>query len=242
MQGVCKNQDNQLTNYLIISLGALSEKSTMLLFFIMEKEQILSNLQTRLGETSLSERTMMAYIENHLPEGESEPTEEYFAKAEKFFKSLNGQFSHDVAGKVNEFKKNYKPSTDTKEGEDSTITKLMAEVEKLRNEMNQGRLKTDAEKMRSEILSKKEELKIRNTAIWEDAVAAVDIQSDSKFDDTFAKAKEIYEGKMRRYFGEGARPYSVAEDSSGKKAQEENAKLRKGFLDKLRQEGKLPAN
>lgn len=75
----------------------------------MEKEQILSELTTRLGQTSLSSQTLMKYIDlNPLEEG-SEPDDTYFNKATGFLQGLQGQYNHDVATQVEDFKKNYKP-------------------------------------------------------------------------------------------------------------------------------------
>ena len=72
----------------------------------MEKEQILSELTTRLGQTSLSSQTLMKYIElNPVAEG-VEPDDAYYSKATSFLQGMQGQYNHDVATQVESFKKN----------------------------------------------------------------------------------------------------------------------------------------
>lgn len=74
----------------------------------MEKEQILSEMVAKLGKTSLSQRTISGYVEGNLPTDGVEPDDAYWQKHVGFLKSLDGNFSHDVAHAVDEFKKNYK--------------------------------------------------------------------------------------------------------------------------------------
>ena len=74
----------------------------------MEKEQILSEMVAKLGKTSLSQRTISGYVEGNLPTDGVEPDDAYWQKHVGFLKSLDGNFSHDVAHAVDEFKKSYK--------------------------------------------------------------------------------------------------------------------------------------
>ena len=75
----------------------------------MEQEKILSTLSEKLGETSFSPQTLQTYVElNPIAEG-SEPDEAYWNKAVNFLKGMQGQYNHDVATRVEDFKKNYKP-------------------------------------------------------------------------------------------------------------------------------------
>ena len=75
----------------------------------MEQEKILSTLSEKLGETSFSPQTLQTYVElNSIAEG-SEPDEAYWNKAVNFLKGMQGQYNHDVATRVEDFKKNYKP-------------------------------------------------------------------------------------------------------------------------------------
>ena len=83
----------------------------------MEQEQILSKLNEGLGQTSLSERTIADFVGVlEVPEDESQHAD-FFSKQVKILKTLEGQLSHEVASKVDEFKKNYKPEPAKKETE-----------------------------------------------------------------------------------------------------------------------------
>ena len=79
----------------------------------MEAEKISVELKDKVGETSLSDKTISDYVSQNLPADGTEPDEAYFTKHVNFLKSLSGNFNHDIAEKVNtqveEFKKNYKP-------------------------------------------------------------------------------------------------------------------------------------
>lgn len=195
----------------------------------------------KVGETGLSQRTVMAYVESHLPSEGVEPSEEYFAKAESFLKSIAGQYNHDVANQVNEFKKNYAPTPEPKKVEEpknDVLDFMKSEIEKLKEEFLKAKQITSADKMRQEVLNKKEELKVRNANLWDDAVEMVKITEGADVNAVFASAKEIYESKMKRYYGDGAKPYGSTENSAGS-VQEANKKLREEYQKKLRDEGKI---
>lgn len=75
----------------------------------METEKIISTLKEKVGTTTLSDKSIADYVgKNLLPEG-TEPDDAYFDKHADIIKSFTGNFNHDVAAKVEEFKKNYKP-------------------------------------------------------------------------------------------------------------------------------------
>lgn len=80
----------------------------------MEKEQILSTLKEKVGQTSLSDRTIGDYLSENLPAEGTEPDDAYWERHAKVLKSLEGNYSHDVATKIEDFKKNYKPSAQPK--------------------------------------------------------------------------------------------------------------------------------
>lgn len=90
----------------------------------MEKEKLSTELKTLAGQTSHSPQTWDSYIENVVVP--FAPTEEdklpdYLERHAKYLKTQNGQYGKDVAdltntqvaSKVEEFKKNYKPDTTT---------------------------------------------------------------------------------------------------------------------------------
>lgn len=78
----------------------------------MEKEKLSMQLKGLVGENSLSERTWDDYLENSvmpfLP-SEEEKAGDFLGKHANVLKSINGQLNNEVATRVNEFKKSYKP-------------------------------------------------------------------------------------------------------------------------------------
>ncbi len=76
------------------------------------KEKILKELLARAEKSGCSERTIKAYVENMaLPESEDVLTDEYYTSHVNFLTSIGGQISRETALNVEDFKKNYKPST-----------------------------------------------------------------------------------------------------------------------------------
>lgn len=110
----------------------------------METEKIISTLKEKLGETSLSDRTIGDYVKNVLlPEG-TEPDATYFERHANILKSLNGNYSHDLASKVEEFKKNYKADPPKPDGvivpkpeeSDKRYDELMEKYTKMEERLN----------------------------------------------------------------------------------------------------------
>lgn len=206
----------------------------------MEKEQILSQIKEKLGQTSLSDRTLTDYVNAHLPEGE--PDDAYFDKHAGFLKSLNGQYSHDVAAEVNEFKKNYKPQPDKPKeetppkGDDELLKRLEALEMARENEKKANALNS----IRAEVKAKATELKVANKAIWNDVAETIQVKEDATSEDLLAEVKKTYEKKLKQYTGEGAIPYG-GDQKSGATVSAEEAKAKvEAFKEKQRARGKLP--
>lgn len=205
----------------------------------MEKEQILSTLNEQLGQTSLSQRTISDYVDNNLP---AEGAEFDFERHAKILKSLNGNFSADVAKQVEDFKKNYKPSDSTTETpKGSGDPDLLKRIEQLEGRLAESAKNATANNLRSEVTAKGKSLKVANEAIWEDAVKAVQIGDNDTAEDVTAKAKKEYERLLKRYHGDGAAPYgSSGRQGASKEAEKEAADRKARFIEKMRRSGKLP--
>lgn len=83
----------------------------------MEKEKLSNELQTMVGENNLSPQTWDKYIEKSvipfLP-NEEDKLKDFLSNHAEALKTLSGQYNFDIANKVNDFKKNYKPEQPTK--------------------------------------------------------------------------------------------------------------------------------
>ncbi len=79
--------------------------------FYMEQEQILSELKNKSGLSGENafDRTLATYVSQNLPADGTEPDDNYWNRHSTIIKSIVGQYSHDVASEVNNFKKSYKP-------------------------------------------------------------------------------------------------------------------------------------
>ena len=212
----------------------------------MEKEQILSTINEKLTaqgiKTEPFQRTFGDYLNENLPAEGTEPDDAYFDKHVRVLKSLAGQYSHDFATAVEDFKKNYKPKTSTtetqqKDGEND----LLKRIEQLEGKIAENAKNASANTLRAEAAAKGKSLKVANEAIWEDAVKAVQIGDDDSADDVTAKAKKEYERMLRRYYGEGTAPYgSSGRLGASKEAEQQAKERREAFKEKMRRAGKLP--
>lgn len=72
------------------------------------KEKILQVLKEKVGKTSLSEKTISDYVNAIavLVTDEAQLTDQFYAAHVGIIKSMDGNFSHDVAAQVEEAKKN----------------------------------------------------------------------------------------------------------------------------------------
>lgn len=214
----------------------------------MEKEQILSTLNEKLGAEGIKtdgfRRTFNAYIDANLPAEGTEPDEAYWQKHVGILKSVSGQFSHDVAEQVNDFKKNYKPATmedpdiGKEKGEKSDLEKRL---EQLENAQKESAKNAADSALRSEATAKGDALKVSNKALWEDAVKAVKIGENDSADNVVASAKKEYERLLKRYYGEGASPYGSSGRQGASKEAEQAAKDKRDALKKkMQSRGRLP--
>ena len=125
----------------------------------MEKEQILSEITTRVGKTSLSQRTLTDYVNRNLPAEGTEPDDAFWEKHVGFLKSLDGNYSHDVSTQVEEFKKNYKPNQQqandtTQEGKDNEVLELLKGIKNENKELRERLDRQDQVKSQSELREK----------------------------------------------------------------------------------------
>lgn len=213
----------------------------------MDKEQILSTINEKLAaqgiKTEPFQRTFGDYVNENLPAEGTEPDDAYFNRHVRILKSISGQFNHEVAAQVEDFKKNYKPettppnNTQNKDGEND----LLKRIEQLEQQNAANAKNASATALRTEATAKGKTLKVVNEAIWADAVEAVKIGENDTADDVVASAKKIYEQRLRRYMGEGAAPYgSSGRQGAGKEAEEAAKSKRDALKKKMQARGRLP--
>ncbi len=212
----------------------------------MEKEQILSTLNEKLTaqgiKTEPFQRTFGDYVNENLPAEGTEPDDAYFDKHVRVLKSLAGQYNHDLATAVEDFKKNYKPSPKPDDKKDDVAkSDLEKRLEQLENQLREASGKESRDKLISEVVAKGKSLKVANEAIWEDAVKAIEIGEKDSADDVTEKAKKRYEAQLRRYVGEGVSPFgSTGRQGATKEAEQAAKDKREALKKKMQARGRLP--
>lgn len=215
----------------------------------MEKEQILSTINEKLTAQGIKtdpwQRTYGDYLDRNLPAEGTEPDEAYFDKHVEILKSLAGQYNHQFAKEVENFKKNYKPQTNSETkpaNEDGgKISALEKQIEELKNLVRGESAKNAADTLRKEVVARGNSLKVANKALWEDAVGSVEIGEKDSESDVIAKAKSAYEKLLKRYMGDGAAPYGSSGRQGATKESEEAAKgKREALKKKMQARGRLP--
>lgn len=80
----------------------------------MEKEKLISVLKEKLGTTQLSERTISDFADGLVKSviDDALYTDDFYAAQVAMLKSFEGQLNHDIAAKIDEFKKNNPPKQD----------------------------------------------------------------------------------------------------------------------------------
>lgn len=209
----------------------------------MEQEQILETLNSQLGQTSLSERTIREYVAENLP---AEGEEFNFERHAKILKSLSGNFNADVAKTVEEFKKNYSSKTsnngekrEEKSNNEDKIPDILKRIEELEKaSLESSRLDHEIS-LRKAVDDMKDSLKVHNKNLWKDCVKDISIEKDDTKETVLKKAKESYEKKLKDYFGDGTAPYGgkSIEQSEAEKEKVKNAQ--NDFKARMKARGRL---
>lgn len=205
----------------------------------MEIEQIISNVQTQLGQTSVSERTIRDIIETFPVAEGTEPDEAYFGKIKKICVSANGNISAVASKAVTEAQTKWAQehngnNTPPPPAKSAEVLALEARLKALEDEGASRAVKAKADAVRANILKKGDELKVSKKTLWKDVVNGLEIGENADEEELLKKAKSNYTGKMKDYFGENAVPYSgrspqqQQNDTDEAKAKREAFKLRHG--------------
>lgn len=192
---------------------------------IMEKEQILSAINEKLGNTNFSEKTISDYIDANLPAEGTEPDDAYFDKHVGFLKSLYGNFSADVAKQVNEAKAKLKPApAQKKEPDDDTryaaleekFDKLMGNYEKLTEQLS----KKESEQTQAQLMSKiKAEMKrqgCNDEYVLRQTLRDVEFDTKKSVSDLTKEMLAKYDSEFTDCRGKGAAPRNGGQSEGSK--------------------------
>lgn len=179
-------------------------------------EQIVTNVKAKLGQTSLSDRSLTEYFTAINPQGE--PDDAFYATHVAILKSFGGQFSHDVAEWKKEYEKNNPPVTppaptptpaptggmsdDVKalfDKQQKTIDSLAALIAAQQKKESEGAIKAAAEEYGKTLNADK-------PALWKSAVQLTPIAENMTSEQYNAAVKTNYESLVAAS-GNGGQPY-----------------------------------
>lgn len=175
----------------------------------MEKEKIISALKEKLGTTQLSERTINDYANGLATLADEVLTDEFLTAQVATLKSFEGQLNHDIAEKVEDWKKQHPaPETEPETNDKPDWFKQWeeeqnAKVTKLEGELNAYK-SAEAKKVLLNALTKKlkEEIKAAtgadaNEYFVKNTLRDIEISEDSKLDDLVATARNSYDKNLK---------------------------------------------
>lgn len=215
----------------------------------MEKEQLLSELKSKLGTTSLSERTLGDYVANILPTvtSDEQVNDTFYVAHVGILKSLEGQYNKDVADRVkaaqSEWEKNHpdpQPNpnptpTDPKNEPSNEYAEIKAALAAMQQKLDEA----DKAKLANEMLnSVKSAMKAKGAT--DEAVMLYTFKGESI--DTTKSVDELTESYLKTYDanyktlrGDGASPRN---GDGNLKPQDDS--FMKNFFAQKAAEGKFP--
>lgn len=188
----------------------------------MEKEQILSTINEKLGNTNFSEKTISDYVDAFIPETEENPD---FDKHVGFLKSLYGNYSADVAKQVNEAKAKLQPPPANKQQPDDTrytaleekFDKLMGNYEKLTEQLAQKESKLTQEQLMSQVKSEMEKQGATDEYVLKQTLRGVTLDTKKSVADLAKEMLTAYDSELTACRGKGAAPRNGGEGGGGSK-------------------------
>ena len=221
----------------------------------MEKEKLSTELKTLAGQTSHSPQTWDSYIDNVVipfAPTEEDKLPEYLKRHAEYLKTQNGQYGKDiadltktqVASKVEEFTKNYKPNAsqptqkDTVVDPNDEIAKKLKELDDFKKSLEQ-RHESDVKtakitEKRNSVLSKLKEQGADDPEVLEFVELKLSIEAESDLNVLINSATQIYNDKYSRIYKGDVNP---ASGYGGNNAAKKNTK--DAYLKHLRETGRM---
>lgn len=211
----------------------------------MEKEKLSEELHGKVGENSLSARTWDDYLEHSvipfLPT-EEDKISEYLNSHANVLKSINGQLNHEVASKVNEFKKTYKPeepnvepvSTQQPEIKETKLDELEARLSKFEQaEIAKNEVSTRTKKL-EEVKTLMKEQGASHETVLNLIIPQLEISKDTTLQDLAKKGKQLYDKAYSDLYGDTYVPaFGTGLSTNGKKQSQD------AYLKHLKETGRI---
>ena len=211
----------------------------------MEKEQLLSELKTKLGTTSLSERTLSEYVGNVLPTitSDEQVNDTFYAAHVGILKSIEGQLNKDVADRVktakSEWEKNHQSHNQNTTDPKNEPNKELEEMKSMIAAMHQKLEAADKAKYSSDMMaSVKSSMKAKvatDEAVMLYTFKGENIDTTKSVEELTESYLKTYDANYRPLRGDGASPRN---GYGNLKPQDDS--FMKNFFAQKAAEGKFP--
>lgn len=211
----------------------------------MEKEKLSTQLRGLVGENSLSERTWNDYLENSVMPffpTEEDKQKDYLQRHATTLTSINGQLNNEVATKVNDFKKNYKPEPTKPDNEPKPQhddNEKLSEIEQRLQRFEKAEAEKQAAKAKNDKLSEVKKLMEKdgstNQTIIELILPRLDVREDMKAEDLAKTAKGLYDKAYSDLYGDSYVPVYGNGGGYGGNSQ----KAKDDYLKHLKETGRI---
>lgn len=196
----------------------------------MDKEKIFSELKTRIGETSLSDRTLMTWVEKNLPAEGVEPDDAYWERGVSLLQSLGGQYSHDVAAFVAQHggkqDPDPDPDPDPNKGDggkgDGDALKMLSDLakryEELKARMDADAAERDNAKLLGLVKGEMERRGCDNAYVLGNVLNGATLDGKKPLEKLVEEQLERYDSEYAKAFGSGVQPRGSIGGGGGKSA------------------------
>lgn len=211
----------------------------------MEKEKLSTELQGKVGENSLSTRTWDDYLEQSvipfLP-AEEDKIDDFLNRHANVLKSINGQLNHEVASKVNEFKKVYKPEvpkvepvpTQQPEINDTKLDELEARLSKFEQAEKEKREAANRAKKLDEAKKLMKEQGASHETVLNLVIPQLEVSEETTLQDLAKKGKQLYDKAYSDLYGDTYVPaYGTGLSANGKKQSQD------AYMKHLKETGRI---
>lgn len=217
----------------------------------MEKEQLLSELKSKLGTTCLSERTLGDYVANILPTitSDEQVNDTFYAAHVGILKSIEGQLNKDVADRVktakSEWEKNHPTPTpnpnpnptDPKNEPNKELEEMKAMIAAMQQKLEAA----DKAKLSSDMMaSVKSAMKAKGAtdeAVMLYTFKGENIDTSKSVEELTESYLKTYDANYRTLRGDGASPRNGDGNPNPK-----DDKFLDDYFARKASEGKFPEN
>ena len=183
----------------------------------MEKEKIFSELKSKIGETSLSDRTIMSVVESYASDEGFEPDDAWWSKQVTLLQSLQGQYNHDLAEGLkaketvpSEPKEPKEPKNGTAPTISDELREMLEQIKQENKELRERIDEADAAHSRRELLHEVREAMTAEGCDREYVLSNVlrnaKIDVTKKASEIVADLLPIYDKEVTEAFGAGVPP------------------------------------